>query len=238
MTFKYVNIQYNFIHIVICRKFIISELLIISSLHFITSIMVDLIVYEEQESKYLIVVNVRIIVHRTLYKKGQCIKISNVANNLDNTSFNIKNYITNDILIVNHIELNNDVETSNNIKSIFISNEGYISNKKDIILPIDNDNNNVIVFKLIPKNSFIIRMYNHDWYKIVSQAMIDSVLRQYNYDSIMSNFLFVDSSDDNRINLELSRRNLYNKNIRYNNSRRVSNMNVDEVEAVSNNYSL
>ena len=36
-------------------------------------------------------------------------KISNVENNLDNTSFNIKNYITNDILIVNHIELNNDV---------------------------------------------------------------------------------------------------------------------------------
>ena len=100
-----------------------------------THIMVDLIVYEEHESKYLIVVNVRIIVHRTLYKKGQCIKISNVANNLDNTSFNIKNYITNDILIVNHIELNNDVETSNNIKSIVISNEGYISNKKDIILP-------------------------------------------------------------------------------------------------------
>ena len=57
----------------------------------------------------------------------------------------------------------------------------------------------------------------------------------YNYDSIMSNFLFVDSSDDNRINFELSRRNLYNKNIRYNNSRRVSNMNVDDVEAVSNN---
>ena len=54
----------------------------------------------------------------------------------------------------------------------------------------------------------------------------------------MSNFLFVDSSDDNRINFELSRRNLYNKNIRYNNSRRVSNMNVDDVEAVSNNNSL
>ena len=36
-------------------------------------------------------------------------------------------------------------------------------------------------------------MYNHDWNKIVSQAMIDSVLRQYNN-------LFVDSSDDNRIN--------------------------------------
>ena len=93
--------------------------------------MVDLIVYEEQESKKnLIVVNLRIIVHRTLYRKGQCIKISNIENNLDNTSFSIKNYITNDILIVNHIELNNNVETSNNIKSIFISNEGYISNKK------------------------------------------------------------------------------------------------------------
>ena len=97
------------------RKVIISELLTTSSLHFVTIIMVDLIVYEEQERKYLIVVNIRIIVHRTLYKKGQCIKISNVENNLDNTSFNIKNYITNDILIVNHIELNNDVETSNNI---------------------------------------------------------------------------------------------------------------------------
>ena len=197
--------------------------------------MVDLIVYEEQESKCLIVVNLRIIVHRTVYKRGQCIKISNIENNLDNfnSPLNIKNYITNDILIVNHIELNNDIETSNNIKSIFISNEGYISNKKDIILPIDHDNNNVIVFKLIPRNSFIIRMYNHDWYKIVSQAMIDSLLRQYNYDSIISNFLFVDSSDDNRINSELSRRNQYNKNIRYNNSRRVSNMNVDDVEAVS-----
>ena len=133
--------------------------------------MVDLIVYEEQESKNLMVVNLRIIVHRTLYKKGQCIKISNIENNLDNTSFNIKNYITNDILIVNHIKLNNYAETSNNIKSIFISNEGYIFNKKDIILPIDNDNNNVIAFKSIPKNSFIIRIYNHDWYKIVSQAM-------------------------------------------------------------------
>ena len=54
-------------------------------------------------------------------------------------------------------------------------------------------------------------MYNHDWYKIVSQAMIDSLLRQYNYDLIMSNFLFVDSSDDNRVNSELSRRNLYKK---------------------------
>jgi len=200
--------------------------------------MVDLIVYEEQESKYLIVINLRIIIHRTLYKKGQCIKISNTENNLDNSSFNIKNYITNDKLIVNHIELNNDVETSNNIKSIFITNEGYIYNKKDIILPIDNDNNNVIVFKLIPKNSFIIRMYNHDWYKIVSQAMIGSVLRQYNYDSIMSNFLLFDSSDEIRINFELSRRNLYNKNIRYNNSRHVSNMNADNVEAVSNNNLL
>jgi len=86
--------------------------------------MVDLIVYEEQESKYLIVVNLRIIIHRILYKKGQCIKISNIENNVDNSSFNIKNYLTNDIFIVNHIELNNDVETSNNIKSIFISNEG------------------------------------------------------------------------------------------------------------------
>ena len=63
-----------------------------------------------------------------VYKKGQCIKRSNIENNLDNSSSNIKNYITNDILIVNHIELNNDVETSNNIKNIFISNEGYISN--------------------------------------------------------------------------------------------------------------
>ena len=53
--------------------------------------MVDLIVYEEQESKYLIVVNLRIIAHRTLYKKGQCIKISNIENNLVNSSFNIKN---------------------------------------------------------------------------------------------------------------------------------------------------
>jgi hypothetical protein len=201
--------------------------------------MVDLIVFEEQFSKYLIVVNNRIIVHRTLYKKGQCIKISNVENNLDNSPFNIKNYVTNDVLIVNHIELNSDVETSNNIKSIFISYEGYISNQKDIILPIDNDNNN-IVYQLIPKNSFIIRMYNHDWYKIVSQAMIDSLLRQYNYDSIMSNFLFVDSSDDNTINSELSRRNLHNKNIiDYNNKRRVQNMSVDTVEAVSsNNYHI
>jgi hypothetical protein len=201
--------------------------------------MVDLIVYEEQESKYLIVVNLRIIVHRTLYKKGQCIKISNVQNNSDNSPFNIKNYVTNDILMVNHIELNSDVETSNNIKSIFISNEGYISNKKDIILPIDNDYNNVIVFKLIPKNSFIIMMYNHNWYKIVSQAMIDSLIRQYSYDSIMSNFLFVDSSDDNTINSELIKRSAYNNNIiNYNNTRRVSYMNVDDVEAVSNNKSL
>ena len=144
--------------------------------------MTDLIVYEEEESKYLTVVNFRIIVQYTLYKKGQCIKISNVENNLDNSPVNIKFYSTNEILIVNHIELNSDVETSNNIKSIFISNEGYISNKKDIILPIDtinNDNNNVIVFKLIPKNSFIISMYNHDWYKIISQDMIDSLLRQH-----------------------------------------------------------
>jgi hypothetical protein len=201
--------------------------------------MVDLIVYEEQESKYLIVVNLRIIIHRTLYKKGQCIKISNVENNLDNSFFNIKNYLTNDILSVNHIELNSDVETSNNIKSIFISNEGYISNKKDIILPIDNDNNNVIVFKLIPKNSFIIMMYNHNWYKIKSQPMIDSLLRQYSYDSIMSNFLFVDSSDDNTINSELIKRSAYNKTIiNYNNNRRVSNMNVDDLEAVSNNNLL
>jgi hypothetical protein len=83
-------------------------------------------------------------------------------------------------------------------------------------------------------------MYNHDWYKIVSQAMIDSLLRQYNYDSIMSNFLFVDSSDDNTINSEISRRNLYNKNIiDYNNKRRVQNMSVDTVEAVSsNNYHI
>jgi len=199
--------------------------------------MTDLIVYEEEESKYLIVVNFRIIVQYTLYKKGQCIKISNVENNLDNSPVNIKFYSTNEILIVNHIELNSDVETSNNIKSIFISNEGYISNKKDIILPIDtinNDNNNVIVFKLIPKNSFIISMYNHDWYKIISQDMIDSLLRQHNYNSIMSDFLFVDSSDDNVINSELIKRSAYNENIRnYNNSRRVSNMNVDDAESVS-----
>jgi hypothetical protein len=70
--------------------------------------------------------------------------------------------------------------------------------------------------------------------------MIDSLLRQYNYDSIMSNFLFVDSSDDNTINSEISRRNLYNKNIiDYNNKRRVQNMSVDTVEAVSsNNYHI
>ena len=76
--------------------------------------MVDLIVYEEQESKYLTVVNLRIIVHHTIFKKGQCIKVSNVENNSDNSPFNIKNYVTNDILIVNHFELNSDVETSNN----------------------------------------------------------------------------------------------------------------------------
>jgi len=77
-------------------------------------------------------------------------------------------------------------------------------------------------------------MYNHDLYKIVSQAMIDSLLRQYSYDSIMSNFLFVDSSNDNRIYSELSRRNLYNKNIiNYTNIRRAQNMSVDDVEAVS-----
>ena len=82
-------------------------------------------------------------------------------------------------------------------------------------------------------------MYNHSWYKIVSQAMIDSLLRQYSYDSIMSNFSFVDSSDDNTINSELIKRSAYNKNIiNYNNTRRVSNMNVDDVEAVSNNKSL
>ena len=63
--------------------------------------------------------------------------------------------------------------------------------------------------------------------------MIDSLLRQYNYDSIMSNSLFFDSSDDNRINSELSRRHQYNKNVR-----RYSNMNVDDVEAVSNNNSI
>ena len=77
-------------------------------------------------------------------------------------------------------------------------------------------------------------MYNHSWYKIVSQAMIDSLLRQYNYDSIMSNFSFVDSSDDNTINSELIKRSAYNKNIiNYNNTKRVSNMNVDDAEAVS-----
>jgi len=71
--------------------------------------MVDLIVFEEQESKCLIVVNLRIIVHGTLYKQGQCIKIRNVENNLDNSPINIKNYVTNDILIVNHIVVNSDV---------------------------------------------------------------------------------------------------------------------------------
>ncbi len=95
VVIKYVNNNYNFIG---RRILIISELLTTSSLHFITIIMVDLIVYEEQESKYLIVINLRIIIHRTLYKKGQCIKISNIENNLDNSSFNINNYITNDIL--------------------------------------------------------------------------------------------------------------------------------------------
>ena len=131
-----------------------SELSTISSLHFKTHIMVASIVYEEQESKCLIVVNLRIIVHRTLYKKGQCIKISNAENNLGNSSFNIKNYVTNDVLIVNHIELNSDVETSNNIKSIFVLNEWYISNKKDIIILLfDNDNNYVIVFIIIPRNN-------------------------------------------------------------------------------------
>jgi len=199
--------------------------------------MVDLIVFEEQFSKYLIVVNNRIIVHRTLYKRGQCIKINNVENSLDNPPVNIKNCVTNVVIIVNSIELNTEVETSDNIKSICISNDGFISNKKDIILPIDNNNNNnIIVFKLIPRNSFIIMMYNYKWYKIVSQAMIDSLLRKNNYDSIISNFLFVDSSDDNRINSELLKRNQYNKNIiNYNNSKRVKNMSVEDVEAVSNN---
>jgi hypothetical protein len=82
-------------------------------------------------------------------------------------------------------------------------------------------------------------MYNHNWYKIKSQPMIDSLLRQYSYDSIMSNFLFVDSSDDNTINSELIKRSAYNKTIiSYNNNRRVSNMNVDDLEAVSNNNLL
>ena len=199
--------------------------------------MVDLIVFEEQFSKYLIVVNNRIIVHRTLYKRGQCIKINNVENSLDNPPVNIKNCVTNVVIIVNSIELNTEVETSDNIKSICISNDGFISNKKDIILPIDNNNNNdIIVFKLIPRNSFIIMMYNYKWYKIVSQAMIDSLLRKNNYHSIISNFLFVDSSDDNRINSELLKRNQYNKNIiNYNNSKRVKNMSVEDVETVSNN---
>jgi hypothetical protein len=35
--------------------------------------MADLIIYEEQGNKYVIVPNLRIIVHRTLYNKGQCI---------------------------------------------------------------------------------------------------------------------------------------------------------------------
>jgi hypothetical protein len=197
--------------------------------------MVELIVYEEQVSQHLVVVNLRIIIHRVLYKKGQCIKISNVENSIDKFPVNVKNYVTNVVSVVNNIELNIDVETPNNIKSICISNDGYISNKKDIILPIDN-NNNVIVFKLIPRNSFITKMYNLDWFKIVSQAMIDSLLRKNNYDSIISNFLFVDSSDDNIINSELLKRNTYNTNKRiFNNSRRVENMDADAVEAVSNN---
>ena len=199
--------------------------------------MVELIVYVEQVSQHLIVVNLRIIIHRVLYKKGQCIKISNVENSVDKSPVNVKNYVTNVVSIVNNIELNIDVETANNIKSIFISNDGFISNKKDIILPIDNNNNNnVIVFKLIPRNSFIIKMYNLDWFKIVSQAMIDSLLRKNNYDSIISNFSFVDSLDDNIINSELLKRNIYNTNKRiFNNSRRVENMDADAVEAVSNN---
>ena len=82
-------------------------------------------------------------------------------------------------------------------------------------------------------------MYNLDWFKIVSQAMIDSLLRKHNYDSIISNFLFVDSSDDNRINSELLKRNQYNKNItNYNNSRRVQNMSVEDVVKVSNNNEI
>ena len=209
----------------------------INNINHINYNMVDLIVFEEQFSKYLIVVNNRIIVHRTLYKRGQCIKINNVENSLDNPPVNIKNCVTNVVIIVNSIELNTEVETSDNIKSICISNDGFISNKKDIILPIDNNNNNVIVFKLIPRNSFIIKMYNLDWFKIVSQAMIDSLLRKNNYDSIISNFSFVDSLDDNIINSELLKRNIYNTNKRiFNNSRRVENMDADAVEAVSNNY--
>ena len=204
--------------------------------HFIN--MAELIVYEEQVSQHLIVVNLRIIIHRILYKKGQCIKISNVENSIDKSPVNVKNYVTNVVSTVNNIELNIDVETANNIKSIFISNDGFISNKKDIILPIDNNNNNnVIVFKLIPRNSFIIKMYNLDWFKIVSQAMIDSLLRKNNYDSIISNFSFVDSLDDNIINSELLKRNTYNTNKRiFNNSRQVSNMDIVAVEAVINNY--
>ncbi len=80
--------------------------------------MVDLIVYEEQVSQHLIVVNLRIIIHRVLYKKGQCIKISNVENSVDKSPFNVKNYVTNVVSIVNNIELNIDVETPNKIKSI------------------------------------------------------------------------------------------------------------------------
>ena len=88
--------------------------------------MVELIVYEEQVSQHLIVVNLRIIIHRVLYKKGQCIKISNVENSVDKSPFNVKNYVTNVVSIVNNIELNIDVETPNNIKSICISNDGFI----------------------------------------------------------------------------------------------------------------
>jgi len=207
--------------------------------------MVDLIVYEEEESKHLIVVNNRIIVHRTLYKKGQCIKISYIENCLDKSPVNVKNYITNDILIVNHIELNNDVETCDNIKSIFISSndEGFISNKKDIILPIDynnnnnnNNNNNKIEFKLIPRNSFITMMYNIKWYKILSQTRIDDLLKKHHHDTSMCHFNFVvnSSDDDNdRINSEIINRNEYNnKKMIYNISRRVCNMNAEDVEAV------
>ena len=67
--------------------------------------------------------------------------------------------------------------------------------------------------------------------------MIDSLLRKNNYNSIISNFSFVDSLDDNIINSELLKRNIYNTNkIIFNNSRRVENMDADAVEAVSNNY--
>jgi hypothetical protein len=82
--------------------------------------MVDLIVFEERESKYLIVVNNRIIVHRTLYKRGQCIKISNKENSLDNPPVIIKIFVTNIVFNVNSIELSTEVETSDNIKSIYI----------------------------------------------------------------------------------------------------------------------